>query len=194
MSSSDLWAEFSAAYRRAEQSPIYQRLTSLVGTDNILKSGGVGVASIITSGSTFQMAPDDFGAEAVVLKVFAGAIPTPWCWPPEPCLVDLLAFRLDQPSRLWLRRDVGVILGDQRLDDLWLDEPLRIYRDPVTWLGAGCNGVVIIGDDTAARRELPIGLRGIVAEDANHGRDLCRRLTRPAQVPEVFIPRLSKAA
>ena len=106
--------------------------------------------------------------------------------------VDLLAFKSDEPSRWWLRLGACAFLGGDALGDVVMDEPVRVFRTPLTWLQAGAppNGLVVL-DDEIARREL--AYHHVVAEDLAHGLDLDRLLTIPAQRPQIRLPRTAAA-
>ena len=158
-----------------------------------LKVGGLGVAEIVTNGDTFQIAPPGLGMSALILPVFAGPIPSPWRLVMEPALIDLLAFRTDQPETFWLRRDNATILGDGALDGLYLDEPLRVYRSPLSWLLAAGDGCVVL-DWQAALIELPLRCRTIEAEDLSHGLELRQRLTIPEKLPDIVVPPVREVA
>ncbi len=140
-----------------------------------------GTARIRPDSELYQ--PDDDGLEAVIVPVFDGGE-----------TVDLLAFRLSEPDRWWLRIGAAAFLGGDVLGDVALDEPVRAFKTPLSWLRAGApaDGLVILapnGDiavDVLARRELV--LFSIMVEDLVHGLELDRLLTIPAERPRISVP------
>lgn len=78
-------------------------------------------------------------------------------------------------------------LGDVRAGHPFrLDDPvLRVYRDPLGWLRAERQGIVIL--DAARAREELVFAAPVAGEDAAHVRDLRERLTRPSA--RVVAPR-----
>ncbi len=134
-----------------------------------------GTALIQPDGELYQ--PDDAGPEALVVPVFDSGE-----------TIDLLAFNLSNPDRWWLRLGVAAYLGGDALGDAVMDEPVRAFKTPLSWLRASApaDGLVVIDWDTAPQ---DLAYRNIVAEDLAHGEDLVRRLTVPALRPCVRVPK-----
>ncbi len=134
----------------------------------------VGAAKIRPSDSLYE--PDLDGEPAWVIPCIDGGN-----------TVDLLAFKCDEPGRWWLRLGLAAYVGGDALGDAVLDEPVRVFRTPLSWLRAGApaDGLVVVDDDIA-RREL--ALFRIAPEDLAHGLELDRVLTIPAQRPRVCVP------
>ncbi len=103
--------------------------------------------------------------------------------------VDLLAFKSDEPSRWWLRLGVCAFLGGDALGDVVMDEPVRAFKTPLTWLRAGApaDGLVVLDNEIASRE---LAYHNIIAEDLAHGEELESRLTIPAQHPHVYVQRI----
>ncbi|HLN23351.1 MAG TPA: hypothetical protein VK558_05135 [Patescibacteria group bacterium] len=116
---------------------------------------GVMVGKIETAGQYFDFDPD--GKKTLILATDTimtdgGAEP-----------VDLIAFDPAKPDTWWLRLGVADMAGtyqvDRRIaaglggapfcapvtmDGGYTDEPLHLYRNPLTWLQAGCIGSVML--------------------------------------------------
>ena len=133
-----------------------------------------GRARIQSDGDRYQL--DDDGLEVTILPCFDGGE-----------TIDLLAFAPADPANWWLRRGEAVFVGGDALGDTVMDEPVRVFRTPLSWLRAGApaDGLVVL-DDEIARREL--AYHSVVAEDLAHGLELDRRLTIPAQRPQICVP------
>jgi len=186
---SGLLDDFHDAQARVDRSNIAKKLANAGITIKARMSvGGIGVAEITINGRTYEPTEPGLGKMAIILPVYQGPIPTPTNFVEDPALIDLLAFSSRRPSQWWLRRDTATILGDAVLDELFLDAPLHVFRNPLSWLRAGGDGVVVL-DWVSARRELPVSCRKFVAEDASHAREVYRKLTIPAIVPDVYVAR-----
>ncbi len=135
----------------------------------------VGTAKVRPNGNTYE--PDPNGMSAWIIPCMDQG---------ETC--DLLAFTSNEPGRWWLRLGVAAYLGGDALGDVVMDEPVRVLREPLSWLrvGAPANGLVILDWDIARRQLEGVDL---VAADIEFGRELDKRLTIPAQRPRVHVPR-----
>ena len=101
---------------------------------------------------------------------------------------DLIAWYPDDPARWWTRRYTGLPLGIDQLDCAEIESlPLAIRRTPLSWLQAGGDGIVVTdwAMSALALRSVPI----LIAEDAEHGREIQRRLTIVAAAPEIRVTR-----
>ncbi len=95
-------------------------------------------------------------------------------------LVDLIAVETDCPSRIWLRRGEGLILGAAYLDlAIEAAAPLPVFCDPFAWLRASGEGIVILNWDWAP--DLLLGLE-LVAENLELGERLASALK-----PDIWI-------
>ena len=91
--------------------------------------------------------------------------------------IDMVAWHMAQPSRWWLRRGAGVLLGEIEVEHaVTYGEPLRVHRTPLGWLRAAGEGVVIL--DWGAAWFYLRDLR-LAAEDHDHPAELQRRLQPP---------------
>ena len=140
----------------------------------------VGTAKVRPNGKTFE--PDPDGLLAWVIPCMDSGETT-----------DLLAFTSDAPGRYWLRLGVATYVGGDALGDTVMDEPVRVFKTPLSWLqsGAPADGLVIVDVDyKLARRDLANS--PIIAEDIAHGELLQRELT-VVQRPQVRVPRKAAA-
>jgi hypothetical protein len=119
--------------------------------------------------------------------------------------LDLLAFFPSDPTHWWLRHGVARWLGAWEVDRRTLHfggpnlcpppnvensgftvEPLALWRNPLTWLQAGCVGAVPLCEQ--ALSDL-IGLEvAIVPEDLNHANQIDAFLRGPSQpMPKIAL-------
>ena len=74
------------------------------------------------------------GALHVVMPVYDGG------------LVDLVAWRLDDPARWYLRTGLGWLLNaDECLRSRWDGETVTLYSSPLAWLRAGSSTLSNVG-------------------------------------------------
>ena len=133
-----------------------------------------GTAKIRPEGQNYV--PDDGGLEALVVPIFdAGET------------IDLLAFKLSNPTRWWLRLGQAAYLGGDALGDVVMDEGVQVFKTALSWLQAGApaDGLVVL-NWSIARREL--ACHSVDAEDLAHGLELDRLLTISAQRPQIRVP------
>ena len=131
--------------------------------------------------------------------LIVAALDVPWTGNYKPTVFDLAAFYPEEPDRWWLRRGEAVVLGQDYIDAardpnrLTPAEPVPIFRNPLRWLQAGCQGAVLLKPQMAAvaLRDVP----AVVAEDEVHGRDLARLLRQPPPgTPRVLVRKQKEAA
>ena len=134
--------------------------------------GLFGVTLIETSGRFFQPCSD--GKGALIVPVFEYQSEAP---------VDLLAFRLDDPGRFWLRTGDAVVLGRETVERAALfNETVIVHPTPLDWLRADCFGVCIL-DWRANLRLLFDGCKSVVASS----QPLARRLRNAFTVREIPV-------
>ena len=108
---------------------------------------------------------------------------------------DLVAWPLDRPDKfataLGRARGLGV---DQARNpaSIFGGKPLRVWRTPLAWLKAGCQGVVIL-NQSAAVLWLGDALGTIAGEDIEHAREI-GRLLHPYVNPRRVLYPLREAA
>ena len=103
---------------------------------------------------------------------------------PDPCL-DMIAINPDTPDTFWTMVEWPVLGG------IWMerasqrDEPIRIYRNPLTWLQAGGHGACVL--DWKAPPTLLLASCGrILAEDQVTAARLSA-LTRKSWAPAIRV-------
>ena len=111
-----------------------------VTTEAYIRAGHLMVPRVCTVGRLFH--PDPFGDPAFVMPVYSGEPPCLYSIDETVVLADLLAFRLEEPERWWLRRGAwGSVLGkDQLVDAMMAGEAVRLHASPLDWLRAECQG------------------------------------------------------
>jgi hypothetical protein len=173
----DLTAELEAAVKRLKRS---RRLPPYFGCQLI--EGRFGRLPInVFLGRLFE--PVAVGFEKTIL-----AIPPDEDGEPE----DLLALDEHDSSRWWLRLGRARFLGEDAVyKAMGCREPLRLWRSPLTWLRARCEGCVVVDWNLATPllRQLDV----IVAEDVAHGEEVERRL-RERTWSRIVVPNRTAAA
>ena len=97
-------------------------------------------------------------------------------------LADLVAVDLDDHDRFWRRRGEALVLGLAYLEIAGQEgEPILVFKNPMTWLRSGGDGIVVLDWDWAW--DLLLGL-DVIAEDL----DLGNRL-EAALRPNIWIGR-----
>lgn len=105
-------------------------------------------------------------------------------------LIDLIAVDIDQHDRFWRRRGDSLVLGNAYLEIAGQeDEPLPVFRNPLTWFRDMGGGIVVLDWDWA--RELLTGL-DLVAEDLALGERLEAALKPDIWVMEAACPSAPK--
>ena len=163
-------------------------ITSAMGLD----VGGVAHAHIRTyEDGTFVPSDETAGhAKAVIVPAWAGPAPSPRrrlsVMPP---MIDLVAFYLDDPKRMWRRTGSAALLGEHAATTAELiNEPLALYRDPCEWIrqGGDHRGAVVLSWPDASFQLRGLGV--LVAESIAHGTEIERRLREPIRrLPKVRV-------
>ena len=106
-----------------------------------IRAGHLATPRISTAGRTWT--PDPFGTPAYVLPVYGGKPISEINPDPSVPLVDLLAFRLEEPERWWLRIGVPhLVLGKDQFVAAMQNVPIgTLCPSPLAWLQAGCDGI-----------------------------------------------------
>lgn len=177
----ELWPDMLSAARNLRP----EHLVRLgISADNALAAGGLGALKISThQGGLFEPGGD---LNAAILPVYWGSIPSEgnpvFDWE----LIDALAFNPSKPDQWWLRRGDADLLGAGALDHLYLDAPLQIHRTPLDWLRSGAQSCVVLNWQRAAPRLRSVST--LVAEDADHARDIRNQLQQTLSIPEIRLP------
>ncbi len=106
--------------------------------------GGFGWARVSTTGRLYM--PSNAGDVAFIQPVWAGPAPSIYQAVEDPLLDDLLAWRLEEPTRWHYRLGTpGTVLGADNLDlahsEGW---PITFELSPLAWLLADCRGAVLL--------------------------------------------------
>lgn len=179
MKLSSIESEFLAC--RAAFGPRHADALAAAGVPSQIWSvwGLTGAARISTSRGLFQLDPGGFGAVIVAVRW-----PDPFIGPHH---LDLVAFRLSERSKWWLRRGHAVALGTVP-DDLWPgDPPVRFHRSPLAWLRAGGEGVVLIGGSRRDQQAIVQRCHAVEADDHRHARELARIASTAWPTPRITV-------
>ena len=105
-----------------------------------VRAGHLATPRISTAGRLFT--PDPFGQPAFVLPIYDGEPVSELNPDPSTPLVDLCAFRLNEPEQWWLRIGAPhLVLGkDQFIGAMQNGPHGPICPSPLAWLQAGCEG------------------------------------------------------
>jgi hypothetical protein len=144
----------------------------LANPDPVLKAGII----LEGGGATFifeHHTDTDEGRDAFILPVSGGGITDLVAYDPE---IGLLA--------TWLGRAFAIneaSIWEPNLDG----NPLPVWRDPIGWLKAKRQGIVLLRPEQAYSYldHLP----GVIAEDVQHGEELERLLWTPRRKVSVFL-------
>ncbi len=120
-----------------------------VTREAIHRAGGLAVARICTVGRLWM--PEPTGTPAFILPVWNGAAPSIYCGVETPVLIDMLAWRPNDPPCWWYRTGDGDALGIDNLDlahtEGW---PICFATTPLEWLRGNCRGACLLGYCEAA--------------------------------------------
>jgi hypothetical protein len=184
----DLIGEMVAAQCRLSRAH-RDRLVALgIPADVLDLWGWVGAERISVNGAIYE--PNEGGDWAFIMAVHADAV-GPESLTPEEMLhvgdiVDLVAWCPEKPEWWALRRGsmtwLGAI-GPQLIDP----DPVPIWRTPLAWLQAGGEGLCLLSQALHDRQRVLLGIRHILAEDVEHGRELRDTLLRPIWQPTISV-------
>ncbi len=115
-----------------------------VTREAIHRAGGLAVARISTAGRLWM--PVLTGTAAFILPVWNGPAPSIYQAVEHPLLIDMIAWRPDDPTRWWYRTGDGDVLGADHLDlahaEGW---PISFATTPLEWLRGNCHGACLLG-------------------------------------------------
>ena len=119
-------------------------------------------------------APYQAGEAAIIVPLFVDGE-----------LHDLIATGLST-RQTRTRQGVATVLGREWIEGAQIHETaVRLFQDPIEWLGHGQCGAVLI-DWRAARYELA-ELPGIVCETELLAKRVDRELRQPSRLPQLFV-------
>ncbi len=143
MNALDLAREFLATLSPLKRH--HQQLQELgVTRDAVHRAGGLGWARVSTDGRLYM--PSDSGDVMLIQPVWGGPAPSIYQAVKDPLLDDLLAWRLEEPTRWHYRLGTpGAVLGVHNLElahsEGW---PTTFELTPLAWLLADCRGAVLL--------------------------------------------------
>lgn len=163
-----LFREYAATVRRIEGRHLDHLMSLGAPRDFWDNTGTPGVGSIrpLQDGS-FEFA--ETGRSVTVLPVYDSETPA---WAPLEHrfegLLDLLAFDPTRPDCWWLRRGRALLLGSIYVG-LALEAgcALPVYSNPMSWIKANAEGLVVL--DWEAASDLLLDVGEFVAEDVDLG-------------------------
>jgi hypothetical protein len=103
-------------------------------------------------------------------------------------IVDLVACSPAAPRRWALRTGAAITLGAIE-HQYWFPAPVPVHRDVVSWLRAGCKGIVLLTCDPYEASRVLRGVAVIEAEDEAHAAELRRLLYMPAPTTSTVVTR-----
>ena len=155
------------------------------------------IARISIEGKIYQ--PDHAGHLAYLIPVRVDQALTPEAADPAQTvrrggIVDLVAPRPAHPLSWVLRLNAAEWLGT--IEPQYLDpDPIHLWRSPLSWLRAGCRGLVILSRQQARAYRSLAGCRGpVIAEDGGHPAELRSTLFRPWPMPQILFPAAARHA
>ncbi|MFG1190761.1 hypothetical protein [Xanthobacter flavus] len=108
----------------------------------------------------------------------------------EMVAVDLVAFDVAHPTIFGTLEGCGVLLGADQIENpssYLRGKPLLVHRVPLSWLRAGCRGLVVL-DERSAGARLAGALGNLLAEDLAHARELHRLMGRAFPTSRIRVP------
>ena len=115
-------------------------------------AGGLAWARIAPAGRTFIRS--DAGKIHLIQPVWNGPAPSIYEAVEDPILMDLIAWRLDDPTTWFYRVSAqGAVLGSEALDSAHAEgTAIVLHTTPLAWLQSGCRGSVLLEECEAAWR------------------------------------------
>jgi hypothetical protein len=108
-------------------------------------------------------------------------------------IIDLVAFSPAVPQRWALRTGDAITVGAIE-HQYWFPKPTQIHRNVVSWLRAGCEGVVLLTSNPYEAARVLRGIAVIEAEDKDHAAELQRLLHMPTPSNSTILTRRKAAA
>jgi hypothetical protein len=190
-------AELEAEMRQALANLTTEHAEELVGAGVpifpivIYQMVGVGRVRATESGC---YCPDPAGGDAFISPVRVQYPDTPqstepWWFVRGGDLVDLLAWNPKEPECWALRVGAAAWLGCVAVQDypeLVAPPPTRVWRTPLSWFCADCDGLVVLSPERTDHYRILSELQGgIIAED-DHVREVQDIVERPWPAPRVW--------
>lgn len=103
---------------------------------------------------------------------------------------DFVSWPITCPSAVSTAFGRVDLLGADQVDNpasFYGGRPLFVHRTPLSWLRAGCSGVVVL-DERRAGARLAGALGNLLAEDLDHARELHRIMGRAFPTSRIRVP------
>ena len=115
-----------------------------VSTAARIRAGGLAVPRVVPAGQLYVPCPT--GDPMFAIPVYDGQAPSFDNPDLSAALIDILAFRLEEPTIWWLRNGAPhLVLGRNHLITAMLDgTAVQLHSTPLEWLQAGCEGVCLL--------------------------------------------------
>lgn len=119
--------------------------------------------------------------------------PAAWCEVRDDfgSVVDVAAWSMRKPDKVVTLLGRAAVLGAEWAGDpaSYLDgSPLRVFRTPLAWLQARCEGVAVLDMARAARFLLDTPTARIAAEDDAHAREIMKAKRALWDAQAVVVP------
>ena len=119
--------------------------------------------------------------------------PAAWCEVRDDfgSVVDVAAWSMRKPDRVVTLLGRAAVLGAEWAGDpaSYLDgSPLRVFRTPLAWLQAQCEGVAVLDMAKAARFLIDTPTPRIAAEDDAHAREIIKAKHALWDAQAVVVP------
>jgi hypothetical protein len=182
-----LGREYLAALRMTRFADLAPLVAAGVSWETIATAAPALARIRVSKGITFE--PDDDGGGAFIVPVRVESPITPETFDAatavrDGAIIDLVAFHPLHPDRWALRRDVAEWLG--AIEPQYLaPDPVPVWRSPLSWLQAGCRGIVLLSRERISQYRVLSGLGEVVAEDLQHAVELRCIVERPWSAPPV---------
>ena len=114
----------------------------------------------------------------------------------EIVVTDLVAFDGADPTIFGTLEGCGLVLGADQIENpaSYLGgRPLLVHRTPLSWLRAGCQGIVVL-DERRAGARLAGALGNLAGEDEEHARQIARITAGMFSPRRIVFPRASASA
>jgi len=164
------WSPEAASYLTAEN----------ISLEIALAHAGIfAVCRCNFNGRRFEF--DGDGVPAAVVEVLADDAATP---------IDLCAWPLDLPERFATALGEADLIGITNVTNPATfagGRPLRVWRTPLAWLKAGCQGCAVL-NPAGGRHWLPMAPGKLLAESLEHGRALRSMLGKDFDPNRLLVP------
>ena len=149
-------------------------------------TGGLFLANIVPDPpGRFRFDPR--GIEAAVVEAIG-----------EDCesVEDIVAWPVGDPELVLTACGIATVLGEAHAANpatFALGQPLRLFRTPLAWLQAGCQGAVVLDYQRGARwlRDLD---GPIAAEDEAHAAHIREAIIATLRLTRIMVPRRRRVA